>query len=147
MYGGSQKNVQPMTLGEAAQWVQRLLAHPCAWIIETSKLIGHARLDNIDEHDRRASLAIGIDDSSSLGKGLGSEAIGLVLEYAFDSRKLHRVSLRVLDYNTRAIRAYQKCGFVIEGRERQAAFVDGEWVDDLIMGILEPDFRRRTAVP
>jgi RimJ/RimL family protein N-acetyltransferase len=46
----------------------------------------------------------------------------------------------VLAYNKRAIRAYEKCGFVIEGREREAAFVDGAWHDDVMMGLLDHEF-------
>jgi len=42
--------------------------------------------------------------------------------------------------NTRAIRAYQKYGFVVEGREREAAFVDGIWHDDVMMGILDREY-------
>jgi RimJ/RimL family protein N-acetyltransferase len=68
-----------------------------------------------------------------------------VLAYAFTELALHRVSARVLADNARAIRCYEKCGFAIEGRERQAALVEGEWHDDLIMGILEPDWRRAVA--
>ena len=60
--------------------------------------------------------------------------------YAFDVLKLHRISVRVLEYNARAIRTYKKCGFVVEGRERQSALVDGTWYDDVIMGILDGEF-------
>jgi RimJ/RimL family protein N-acetyltransferase len=63
--------------------------------------------------------------------------MALVLDYAFNVLKLHRVSVRVVDYNLRAIRAYQKCGFMVEGREREAAFVDGNWYDDVMMAILD----------
>jgi len=62
------------------------------------------------------------------------------LEYAFNVLKLHRVSVRVVDYNQRAIRAYQRCGFVVEGREREAASVDGDWHDDVMMAILDREF-------
>jgi RimJ/RimL family protein N-acetyltransferase len=115
-----------MTEQAAMQWVGRL--------------IGEIRLDRVDLKDRRASLAIGIEDASQLGKGLGTEAIVLALGYAFDVLKLHRISVRVVNYNTRAIRAYQKCGFTIEGREREAAFVDGAWHDDLMMAILDREY-------
>jgi RimJ/RimL family protein N-acetyltransferase len=54
-----------------------------AWIIVAGALIGHVRLDRVDLKDKRASLAVGIDDSTQLGKGLGSEAITVVLGYAF----------------------------------------------------------------
>jgi RimJ/RimL family protein N-acetyltransferase len=73
-----------------------------------------------------------------LGKGLGTEATRLVLRHAFNDLGLHRVGLRVLAYNHRAIRSYEKCGFVIEGREREAALVDGAWHDDVLMGALAP---------
>jgi RimJ/RimL family protein N-acetyltransferase len=137
MYGGNRSDLRPMTEEVARQWVGRLLDHDYAWIIEAGTLIGHVRFDRVDLRDKRASLAIGIDDTTQLGKGLGSEAIALVLGYAFNVLKLHRVSVRVVDYNLRAIRAYQKCGFVVEGREREAAFVDGIWHDDVMMAILD----------
>jgi RimJ/RimL family protein N-acetyltransferase len=140
MYGGNLSDLRPMTEDAAKRWVQRLLDQDYAWIIEAGSLIGEIRLDRVNWRDRRASLAIGIEDTSQLGKGLGSEAIALALGYAFDVLGLHRVSVRVVDYNLRAIRAYQKCGFVVEGREREAAFVDGIWHDDLMMGILDREY-------
>jgi len=47
---------------------------------------------------------------------------------------------KILEYNARAIRAYQKCGFVVEGREREAAFVDGIWHDDVMMAMLVREY-------
>jgi RimJ/RimL family protein N-acetyltransferase len=140
MYGGSRDRMHPMTEEAARRWVQRLLDLDYAWIIEVGDLIGHIRLDRVCLIDKRASLAIGIEDRARLGSGLGTEAIGLVLGYAFKVLKLHRLSVRVLDYNARAIRAYRKCGFVVEGREREAAFVDGVWHDDIMMGLLSNEY-------
>ncbi len=57
-------------------------------------------------------------------------------------RELHRISVRVVEYNARALRACQKCGFVIEGREREAALVDGAWYDDVMKGLLDREYRR-----
>lgn len=65
----------------------------------------------------------------------------LVLRYAFEDLGLHRVDLRVLEYNDRAIAVYEKCGFVREGVERESANVAGKWHSDLIMGILEHEYR------
>lgn len=110
-------------------------------MIETDRLIGDVRLDRIDMQDKRASLAIGILDQECLGKGLGTEVIMLVLGHAFRDLKLHRISIRVLSYNARALRCYQKCGFLIEGRERETAFINGQWYDDFIMGLLEHEFK------
>jgi RimJ/RimL family protein N-acetyltransferase len=145
MYGGSLHDLRPLTEDGAKRWVEQLLDHDHAWVIETDTLIGQIRLDRVDLRDRRASLAVGIEDTTRLGMGLGTEAIALVLRYAFEVLKLHRLSVRVVAYNTRAIRAYKKCGFVIEGTEREAAFVDGVWHDDVMMGILEHEYRRACA--
>lgn len=92
--------------------------HPCQWVIEfAGRCIGEARL-TVDAKNRRARYAIGIFDTTKLGMGLGTEATRMVLRYAFEVLKLHRVDLRVLEYNRRAIRCYEKCGFVKEGVER-----------------------------
>ena len=143
MYGGTASGDGTMTADQAEQWVCSLLGQEHAWVIETDRLIGSIRLHSLNKPDRRANLAIGIDDPSSLGQGLGPEAVTLVLDYAFGTLGLHRISLRVIAYNARAIRAYEKCGFVVEGREREAAWVDGRWHDDVLMGLLAHEFRRQ----
>ena len=79
--------------------------------------------------------------TDQLGKGIGTEAARAVLGFAFSGLNLHRISVRVLAINERAIRSYQKCGFQIEGRERETAFIDGKWHDDLIMGLLEHELQ------
>jgi RimJ/RimL family protein N-acetyltransferase len=146
MFGGDLRRPAALPREVAASWLERLGRHPHAWIVEVEgRLLGEIRLDNVDRHDRRASLAIGLFDPALLGRGYGSEAVRLVLAYAFTELALHRVSARVLADNARAIRCYEKCGFTIEGCERQAALVAGEWHDDLIMGILEADWRRTVS--
>ena len=141
MFGGSRDTFGPMTREVAGSIVSQLMAHPFAWVVEHARVIGEVRLDRVDMNDRRASLAIGIRDPYCLGRGIGTQAIRLVLGFAFERLNLHRISVRVLAYNHRAIRAYQKCGFVIEGREREAARVNGEWYDDVMMGLLDREFR------
>lgn len=140
MYGGNSVDVRPLTRDAAQRWVKQLLDHDNAWVIEVGVLIGQIRLDHVDFRDKRASLAVGIEDKTKLGIGLGTEAIRLVVDYAFNILKLHRLSVRVVKYNTRAIRAYEKCGFVVEGTEREAALVDGIWHDDVLMGLLDRDY-------
>lgn len=143
MYGGDPSVVVPMTPEEARQWLDRVREHPRAWIVEHDhRLLGHVRLDNLDAHDARASLAIGFADKARLGQGLGRQAIALVLDYVFDELHLHRVGVRVVAYNTRAIRCYAACGFIEEGREREAALVGMQRHDDVLMGILATDYRK-----
>jgi RimJ/RimL family protein N-acetyltransferase len=147
LYGVQPESVPLFTKERAERWVQSLIDHPYAWIIESSGLLGSVRLDRVNFTDRRASFAIGLLRSDCMGRGIGTEAARTVLKYAFSELKLHRVSLRVLAINERAIRSYQKCGFHIEGREREAAFLDGKWHDDLIMGLLEYELRLGEAAP
>jgi len=75
MYGGNRSDARPMNREAAKRWVQWLLDHDHAWVIETDALIGRIRLDRVDLRDRRASLAIGIEDPARLGIGLGREAM------------------------------------------------------------------------
>ena len=142
LYGGDYRAVAPLTPEDAQRWYEGQLAVPYGWVIEwEGRCIGTVRLHSVDAHDQRASLAIGLFDRTTWGQGLGTEAIRLVLGYAFQSLRLHRVSLRVLAYNTRAIRAYEKCGFVREGVERESALVAGEWHDDVMMAVLDRAYR------
>lgn len=126
---------------DAERWVEALIEHPHAWIIEGEALLGAIRLDRVDLVDRRASLAIGLLRLEDQGRGIGTEAARRVLAHGFGELGLHRVSLRVLANNIRAIRCYEKCGFQLEGRERETVFLDGAWRDDLIMGLLSREFR------
>ena len=141
-FGGNPDGLPPYGEDEARAWVERNLGHPVCWAVEVEgRLLGEARLDGLDRHDRRARLATGLYDITQLGKGLGREVIGLVLSHAFGKLRLHRVDLRVLEYNERAIRCYRACGFVEEGRERESARVGEAWYDDIIMGILAREYQ------
>lgn len=141
MFGGDSKSIAPLLAEEASQWLKGIEDAPYAWIVEhNGHLLGEAKLHSLNEHDRRARFAVGFYDHARLGKGLGQEVTRVVLRYAFEELKLHRIDLRVLVYNARAVNCYKKCGFTIEGTERESACVDGEWHDDLIMGILAEEF-------
>lgn len=147
MYGVDEDDIKPMTREGAARWVQWLSERPHTWVIEIEgTFAGEIRLDNVNLQDRRATMAIGISNPSLLGKGFGTEAIMLLLRHAFIEMKLHRIGIRVLAYNKRAIRAYEKCGFTVEGRERETAYVKGSWHDDIMMGLLDREFLARDTV-
>ena len=90
----------------------------------------------MDAHNRRATYAIGVFDPRAWDQGFGTEATRLVLRYAFKTPKLHRADLRELASNHGAIACYGKCGFVREG-----AFIAGQWHSDVMMSILEQEYR------
>lgn len=98
--------------------------------------IGTCQLLNIHPVFRSADLQIRIGNSAMLGQGLGSEAVELLVDHGFRHLNLHRIALQVFATNVRAVKAYEKCGFLHEGRLRDAAFIDGDWVDVLCMARL-----------
>ena len=140
MFGADPAAVRDITPEAAEAWVQSHIDDPHAWVIEVDgSVVGGVRLYNVNYSDKRAQLAIGIVDPAALGKGVGTNAMRLLSAHAFDTMGLHRLGCRVLDFNARAITAYEKVGFVVEGREREAAYIAGKWHDDLILGLLDRD--------
>ena len=143
MFGGDPSQVRDITCEAAEAWVRAQQTEPYAWIIEADGvLLGSIRLHTVNHADKRAQIAIGILDSNALGKGFGTEAMQVLATHAFDTMGLHRLGCRVLDFNDRAVAAYEKVGFKVEGREREAALIGADWHDDLIMGLLDRDLVR-----
>lgn len=123
--------------------VEGWLDDPHAFSIETrgGQLIGNCHLFRVDMRQRRAELGIVIGDKAFWGQGYGTDALTLLLMYAFDHLGLHRVELEYLAFNRRAREAYEKCGFVEEGCRREAVFMRGRWLDSILMGILDREWR------
>lgn len=139
--GADTRHLSPLTEEQAKAWVENVASHPAAWVIEyQGRAIGEVLLDNFVEADKRAGLIIGILDPAVIGKGLGTEAIKAIAEFAFDTLGIHKLSMRVLAFNIRAIRAYERVGFVREGLERESALIGETWHDDVILGLLKKDF-------
>ena len=107
-------------------------------------LIGIVRLKRAAPEDRHADFGIAIA-RERWDQGYGTDATRTILRFAFSEMNLHRVALGVLDYNTRARRVYEKCGFIEEGRERAARWRNGHWCDHILMGVIEDDWRARGA--
>lgn len=143
MCGGDPSQIKPFTTRDADGWYRRIADEPHGWCVEAEgRCIGSARLHSVDMEHRRARYAVGLFDPAHWGKGYGTEATRLVLAHAFDCLGLHRVDLRVLEHNQRAIACYERCGFVHEGIERESALIAGRWHSDVFMSILEEEYRR-----
>lgn len=109
----------------------------------TDRLVGTCAFSQLDGENGSALYHITIGESDAWGKGFGTEATRLMLDHAFGTLGLHRIALYVFEFNERAIRAYQRCGYVIEGRSRESIWRDGRWWDELAMSVLESDWRAR----
>jgi RimJ/RimL family protein N-acetyltransferase len=111
----------------------------------TGRLIGTCAFSQLDGDNGSALYHITIGESDAWGQGYGTEATHLMVDHAFGTLGLHRIALFVFEFNERAIRAYKRCGFVIEGRSRESIWRDGRWWDEIAMSILESDWRRLRA--
>ena len=111
-------------------------------IRDTDRLIGTCAFSQLDAENGSALYHITIGESDAWGQGYGTEATQLMLDHAFGTLGLHRIALFVFEFNERAVRAYQRCGFVVEGRARESIWRDGRWWDELAMSVLQSDWRR-----
>ena len=102
--------------------------------------VGICGLHSMRDIYHSAELRILIFDSASIGKGIGEEAVNLLVGYAFSRLNLHRVWLGVNYDNERAVACYLKCGFKEEGRLREDIFYHGKYADVLRMGILRDEW-------
>ncbi len=104
------------------------------------QFIGQCALFAVDDVNQTCELGIVIGDKAYWGRGYGREAVRLLLDYAFRLRNLWKVWLTVNGNNERAIRAYQACGFVEEGRQRAQVWSAGAYIDLVYMGILRDEW-------
>jgi RimJ/RimL family protein N-acetyltransferase len=109
----------------------------------SDRLVGTCAFSQLDGDNGSALYHITIGEADAWGKGYGTEATELMLAHAFTQLPLHRVALTVFEFNTRAIRAYEKCGFVVEGRAREAISRDGRYWDEIHMSVLADEWTAR----
>jgi RimJ/RimL family protein N-acetyltransferase len=110
--------------------------------LEDDRLIGFLDLF-VQWGNQIAWLGIGIGEPEYWGRGYGSDATQLGVNYAFRELGLYKVTLGVFAYNTRAVKSYEKVGFVHEGSSRAMLYRDGQHHDMIYMGILRPEWEAR----
>lgn len=143
---------RPFSFSEEESWYDGMLSRPPdqrSLVIEIRPdgvswlAIGTMAFHEIDWRNRSAEFGILIGEKTYWDHGYGSEAVGMLLKHGFATLNLHRIFLRVFADNPRAIRAYEKAGFVQEGRLRQAEYHEGQYVDVYVMSVLKDEWMKR----
>ncbi len=144
----------PLSHADEEGWFERMLTHPVDERVmgievrepspegsaDSWKLIGSCAFNHIDWRVGAAEFGIMIGEKNYWSRGYGTDAVRLLVQFGFKTLNLNRIFLHVYDSNPRAIRAYEKAGFIFEVRERQAAYRNGKYIDMLLMSILKSEF-------
>lgn len=110
---------------------------------DTGKIIGVAGFEDIIWSNGVATVFIGIGDRSYTGKGLGREAMKMVLDFGFNELNFYRIQLNVISYNKAALGLYESLGFVREGTYRNFILRDGKRYDMCLYGMLRPEWDKK----
>jgi RimJ/RimL family protein N-acetyltransferase len=133
----------PINLAQEEAWYRHQNEDPTAInfaITYEGRHIGGTGFQHLNHRERNAEVGLFIGEKSLWDQGLGQDTLVTMVRYGFEQLNLHRIYLRVFAENERGIRAYEKVGFVTEGRFRQAVWRHGCWHDILFMSILYPEW-------
>lgn len=108
--------------------------------LDDKKYIGGCGINEIDWKNSVVTVGIFIGDKEYWGKGYGTDAMMVLVKFIFEQMNLHKIKLHVYSFNVRAIKSYEKCGFVREGLLRQEMYRDGKYSDEVVMGLLSDEY-------
>lgn len=132
------------------QWLSTRQHHHdrADWAVVRSSdgaFLGEAVLNELDAPNASVNYRVWLAGREATGRGHGTEVTRLVMSHALDDVGLHRVALGVYAFNLRARRMYERCGFQVEGRRRDALRRDGTWHDEIMMSVLSTDPRPKVC--
>jgi RimJ/RimL family protein N-acetyltransferase len=137
----------PMSVAMEEKWFETMVErqgkdqyHFVMCMLADDRPIGTISLFAIDYVNGNAGIGISIGEKSLWGKGYGTDAMNALLDFGFGMLRLERLWLDVYDFNKRARRSYEKCGFVSEGIKRHDVFKQGRYVDVELMAMLSEEW-------
>jgi diamine N-acetyltransferase len=141
--------IYPMGSEDESRWFDGVMQtplelHPLVIEIKDGKdwkPIGNCGFHNLDWRNASGEVGIFIGDKSQWNKGFGGEALHLLMKVGFETMNLHRIWLRVMADNERAVRCYEKLGYIHEGKFRDGEYHRGHYVDMLVMSMLRPEWK------
>ncbi len=139
----------PLGLEDENTWFEAMMKRPMEehiLVIEVKEskgwhMIGNIGFDHVDWLNASAEMGIFIGNKAFWDKGFGTDSVHLMLKYGFESLNFHRIWLRVYATNERAIRCYEKAGFVHEGAFREGEYRHGKYIDVNIMSVLRSEWK------
>lgn len=137
---------RPLSYAAAEAYVDKLQRDPTrVWfmVVEraTGRAIGECGLLRMMPDWRTTDLSIILGEADSRGRGAGTEAINLLMDYAFGALNFHRIAIGVVGFNSRALRFYERVGFRREGIQRDGYYYQHRYHDFVMMSILEEEWR------
>lgn len=139
LYPHSEKNTRGfLDLTTSREWTGFVIAH-----MGTEEYIGQIDFVKLDNKNGWGELGIVIGNEANHGRGYGTEALELMIDFAFDQLRLHRVELVCWSFNTRGRHVYEKVGFVQEGVRREKRYRDGQFYDEICYGLLKEEWEER----
>lgn len=139
----------PMSMAEEERWFENMVTTPAAqhpmvievWDNEQWIATGNCAFHQIDWRNRFAEIGIFIGEKKYWNRGVGTTVMKMMLKHGFETVNLHRIYLHVFSNNLRAIRAYEKAGFVHEGCMRESKYSHGKYEDTLVMAVLRHEWK------
>ncbi len=110
----------------------------------SKRIVGRCVLTEVDFINKKANCFLYIGEQEFIGKGYGTEALHIIMDYAFNKLNLNRLESYVFDFNKKAIKCYKRCGLKVEGIIREGVYRRGKYHDIYIMGILKCEYEEMT---
>ncbi len=138
----------PFTLEDEEKWYSGLTAMKDTYNfaiedLETGLYLGGCGINAVDWKNSHATVGIFIGQEAYLGRGYGTDAMRVLVDFIFNEMNLNKIILNVFSFNERAVKSYKKCGFSVEGTHRQELFRGGRYHDNLHMGLLRSEWAAR----
>lgn len=136
------------TLEDETKWIdgQSAMKELYNFAIESldeKNYIGGCGINSLDWKNSVAVVGIYIGEKTFWGKGYGTDAMNVLIKFIFEQMNINKIKLNVYDFNERAVKSYEKSGFVKEGVLRQEIYKDGKYHDEYVMGLLRSEYEAR----
>jgi RimJ/RimL family protein N-acetyltransferase len=137
----------PILLHEEEKWFESISSQSDQYkfaieTIEGNQFIGGCSINGVDWKNSVATVGIFIGNKDYWGNGYGNDAMNVLISFIFSQMNINKIKLITYSFNKRAIKSFEKCGFVIEGILRREVFKDGCYYDKINMGMLREEFLR-----